>query len=128
MRSRLGDLMREDDLVADERRRWRRARDGQESRLPPHTEAAAHVSELHHAEAFEKVLEGEILAERHEVNLVIAASDETLAVDDENAVVDAVADKQALDVTVLDEPPRSDEKRRSRRQHIGDGSERFGRV
>src|SRR5262245_6889031 len=105
MRSRLGDLMREDDLVADERRRWRRARDGQESRLPPHTEAAAHVSELHHAETFERVLEGEILAERHEVNLVVAASDATLAVDDKNAVVDAVADK----------PSRSDQESRSRR-------------
>ena len=31
-------------------------------------------------------------------------------------------------VTVLDEPSRSDEERRSRRQHIGDGRERFGRV
>src|SRR4029450_13950284 len=90
MCSRVGNLMREDDLVTDERRRRRCVGNGQESRALPLAEAAAHVSELHHAETFEKDLEGEILAERHEVNLVVAAGDATLAVDDENAVVDAV--------------------------------------
>src|SRR4030095_10119119 len=107
-RSRLGDLLREDDLVADERRHWRRARDRQESRLLPHVESAAHVGELHHAETFEKVLAGQIFAEWHEMNLCVTAGDATLAVDDEHAVVGAVADEAPLGVTFLDEPPRSD--------------------
>ena len=94
----------------------------------PHAEAAAHTGELHHAETFEEVLEGEILAERDEMDLVVAAGDAAIAVDDENTIVDAIADQHALRVPLLDEPRRSDEECCSRGQHIGDRRERVGLI
>ncbi len=51
---------------------------------PPRT-----PGELHDAETLEEVLEGEILAERDEMDLVVAADDAALVVDDEQAVIDA---------------------------------------
>src|SRR3990170_1932037 len=107
----LGDLVGEDDLIADQRACRRRARDRKKPRTSPDAEAAAHPGELHDAETLEEVLKGEILAERDEMNLVVAANDAALIVNDEQAVIDAGSAKRALRVPLLDEPRRAREQR-----------------
>ena len=61
--------------------------------------------------ALEKILEREILAERHEMDLVVAADDASLIVDDEQAVIDALGDELIFGVassTIRPEPTTRD--------------------
>ncbi len=94
----------------------------------PDAEAAAHPGELHEAETLEEVLEGKVLAERDEMDLVVAADDAALIVDDEQAVIDVGGAKLVLRVSLLDEPSRAHEQRGSLRQRGADGEKRVGRI
>src|SRR4029079_2153740 len=97
-------VVREDDLVADERACRRRAWNWEEPRTGAGAEAAAHARELHDAETFHEILEREILTERHEMNLVVNREHAATVVDREQTVIDAPRGKRALCVPFLDEP------------------------
>ena len=98
------DIVGKDDLIADERARRRRAGDREQARAGAGAEAAAHAGELHDAETLHEVLERQILAERHEMDLVVAVEDLALVVDHEQAVIDARRDEAILRVALLDNP------------------------
>src|SRR6187431_1535326 len=88
-RTAVGYLVGKDDLVADERPRRRSAGDREQARAGAGAEASAHAGELEDAETLHEVLERQILAERHEMDLVVAVEHLALVADREQAVIDA---------------------------------------
>ena len=62
------------------------------------------------------------------MDLVVAAGDASLIVDDEQAVIDALGDELIFSASRLDDPPRADDERRPRWQHGADGEQRVGRI
>src|SRR4029079_5586396 len=124
----VGDLVGKNDLVANERPRRRRARDREQARTGAGTEAAADAGELQEAETLHEILKRKIFAERHEMDLVVAAEDLTLVADHDETVVDALGSKTSVGVALGDCSRRSHEQARALRQHIADFVKRLRGV
>src|SRR4051812_35756685 len=87
---RLRRVARKYDLVTDERAQGRCVGHVQRPPPGPGREAARQCDELPDAEAFEKAAEGQVLAERNKVDLVVGRKDLAVVADDIDAVEDSL--------------------------------------
>src|SRR3954451_13399846 len=77
------------DLVADKRQERRRAGGRDRLTLRTWNISTAHLGQLHQPEALEKILKRQVLAERHEMHLVVDGNNRAIVVDDVNRIVGA---------------------------------------
>src|SRR5262249_8735147 len=80
-------VARENDFVTDQRQKIRRPWRWLIARAIAGDESAAHFGELHEAEPLEQVLKRQVLAERHQMNLVIDGKDRAAVPDHVNRIV-----------------------------------------